>query len=354
MLALAMALCCLPAAFAAEDEITISFSFFDGAVVIPKGELKVTDGIAEKYGYQLSEKDHNGNEINGITVFDAIVAAHESYYGSSFTAETSGDYLSMTGGFITKAFGKATSALGFCVNDAVPHDDIYIDAYGGYTGYSSDTALIKSNDYVSLYTYKDSYYADYYITPDKSEISVQTNEEFTLSVKGYSVMYYGCSKDENREAMTNPMAGLSVYATKDFKLYSALGTLDENGSITLSFDKPETVYLCIMGDFEDPALGTVPVVANWCKVTITEPAPTPDPEPAPAPDPEPETDDSFYLPKNISAKLNADPDNGTITLTVNFYFADIKGNAPDKSEYISITVNISWFSRIIEFIAGVL
>ena len=101
-----------------------------------------------------------------------------------------------------------------------------------------------------------------------------------------------------------------------------------------------------MGDFEDPALGTVPVVANWCKVTITEPAP--------APDPEPETDDSFYLPKNISAKLNADPDNGTITLTVNFYFADIKGNAPDKSEYISITVNISWFSRIIEFIAGVL
>ena len=98
----------------------------------------------------------------------------------------------------------------------------------------------------------------------------------------------------------------------------------------------------------------MPVVANWCKVTITEPAPTPDPEPAPAPDPEPETDDSFYLPKNISAKLNADPDNGTITLTVNFYFADIKGNAPDKSEYISITVNISWFSRIIEFIAGVL
>ena len=67
MLALAMALCCLPAAFAAEDEITISFSFFDGTVVIPKGELKVTDGIAEKYGYQLSEKDHNGNEINGIT-----------------------------------------------------------------------------------------------------------------------------------------------------------------------------------------------------------------------------------------------------------------------------------------------
>ena len=53
--ALAMALCCLPAAFAAEDEITVSFSFYDGAIVIPKTELTVTDGTAEKYGYTLSE-----------------------------------------------------------------------------------------------------------------------------------------------------------------------------------------------------------------------------------------------------------------------------------------------------------
>lgn len=357
VLALAMALCCLPAAFATEDEITVSFSFYDGAIVIPKTELTVTDGTAEKYGYTLSENDHNGNPVNGITVFDAIVAAHEAYYGEAFTADTCGDYLAATNGFLSKAFGKQTSALGFCVNDKVPNDGIYVDAYGAYTGYAADTAVISGGDYISVYTYQDSYYADYYVTLDKTEVAAKTDEEFTLSASGLAIMYYGLSKPEVVDAMTNPMAGLTVYSTKDFKAYSSLGVLDAEGKITLSFSEPGEYWLCTSGDFDDPTLGTVPTVANWCKVTVTEPQPEPDPDPQPNPDPEPQPEpdakDAFYLPKKIKASLNANPDEGSIVLTITVNFADIKGEAPEKSEALTLSLNITWFSRIIEFIAGI-
>ena len=119
---------------------------------------------------------------------------------------------------------------------------------------------------------------------------------------------------------------------------------------SLSFSEPGEYWLCTSGDFDDPTLGTVPTVANWCKVTVTEPQPEPDPEPQP----EPDAKDAFYLPKNIKASLNANPDEGSIVLTITVDFADIKGEAPEKSEELTLSLNITWFSRIIEFIAGII
>ena len=158
-LALALALCCLPATYAYEN-ITVDFSFYNADVVIPKTEINVYDGIAEEYGYVVASVDHNGIAVDNATAFDAIVAAHKMYYGDSFTSETCTDYLSISSSFVTKAFGVNTSAFGLFVNDRVPHDGIYVDAYGGYTGYAFDTAEIESNDYISLYTYQDPYYAE--------------------------------------------------------------------------------------------------------------------------------------------------------------------------------------------------
>lgn len=340
VLALALALCCLPVAFAAENEITVDFSFYNGAVVIPKTEVTVYDGIAEEYGFTMSATDHNGVTIDGPTVFDAIVAAHKAYYGDDFTEETSGNYLSISYGFVTKAFGVKSSALGMCVNDVVPHDNVFVDAYNSYTGYSFDACVINEGDYVSIYTYQDkSYYADYYITLSDNEIKTVTGEEFTLSATGYSAMWYGCSKEDTITSQTYKLAGLDVYLTTDFKLYSKVGTLDENGEITLSFDNVGTVYLCVMGDFEDPYMGIVPTVANWCEVIIKEPE-------------EPVYEDALYIPNRLDITVEANPDEGRIVLNFIMNFSDIKTDVPDKTESISFEINVSWFSKIIEFIAG--
>lgn len=334
LLALAFALCCLPAAYAAENEITVDFSFYDGDVVIPKTEIAVTDGIAEEYGYTISATDHNGNAVNGITVFDAVVAAHKAFYGDEFTAETAGSYLAFSYGYVTKAFGIPSSAFGMCVNDASPNDGIYNENYGGYTGYAYDTAVIKDGDYVSVYTYSDSWYGDYYITLSDSEIEAEAGEAFTLSATGYSIMYYGFSTPETIASNTYAMAGLDVYSTTDFENYTKIGTLDENGAATLAFDEIGTVYLCISGEFADPDMGKMPVVANWCEVTVTEPK------------------DAIYIPESIDVSFDTETKEDAVIILFAIDYFDLKGEAPDKSECITLEINIGWFNRIIEFIKG--
>lgn len=338
-LALAMALCCLPAAFAAENEITIDFSYYDGAVVIPKSELKVYDGIAEEYGYQLRNSE-------STAVFDAIVAAHKAYYGEAFTAETANDYLVMHDGFITKAFENSSASLGFFVNDEMPNDGIFNEGFNSYTGYACDQALLAEGDYVSLFTYKDPMWSDYYMVVSESEIEVLTGEKFTVSATGYSAMWYGCYREEDRANYTYPMNGIDVYSTKDFDEYTKIGTLDENGEITLSLDEAGTVYLCMEGSFEDPYMGTIPVVANWCEVTVSEPEIEPEPEPT--------YENAFYLPNSIDLDIVADSDSGIVEISLVIGFFDVKGEAPDKTENFCVVFNAGMLIGIFEFIAGVL
>lgn len=327
-LALALALCCLPSAFAAENEITVSFSFYDGAVVIPKtDDLKVYDGIAEEYGYTLSS---NG----GITVFDAIVAAHKGYYGEAFTAETAGDYLAMSYGFMTKAFGLATSNLGFCVNDEVPNDGIFNEAYNSYTGYACDTAAITNGDYVSFYTYQSSYWADYYVTLSANEIDATAGKEFTVAATGYSVMWYGCYKEEDRAAYTYPMAGLDVYTTTDFNTYTKVGTLDEKGEITLTINEIGTTYICVMGSFEDPMMGSCPAIANWCEVTVSEP------------------EGAIYIPNSIEVEADTETADGVAALHFTIGYFDITGEGPDKTECFTIEITFAPLVCLIKFLAS--
>ncbi len=336
-LALAMALCCLPAAFAAENEITIDFSYYDGAVVVPKGMLEVYDGIAEEYGYELRGAEH-------ITVFDAIVAAHKSYYGEAFTKETAVNYLEMSYGFITKAFEAPSASLGFFVNDEMPNDGIFNEGYNSYTGYACDQAVLADGDYVSLFSYKHSMWLDYYMVMSEDEVHVLTNEEFTVSAKGYSAMWYGCYREEDRADYTYPMNGIDVYSTTDFEEYTKVGVLDENGEITLSFGETGTVYLCLSGNYEDPAMGTVPVVGNWVEVTVSQPEPAP----------EPSYDDAFYLPCGIDVDVEAESETGNVEINFIISFFDIKGESPDKTESFVIQFNAFIFIGIFEFMAGVL
>lgn len=328
-LALALALCCLPAAYAAENEITVSFSFYDGAVVIPKSDLTVYDGIAEEYGYSL-----RGAE--GITVFDAVVAAHKAYYGDEFTSQTANNYLVMSSGFITKAFANSSASLGFFVNDKMPNDGIFNEAYNSYTGYACDQAIIAGNDYISFFTYKSSYWADYYITTAKNEITAAAGEEFTVSATGYSAMWYGCYRDEDRAEYTYPMQGLDVYSTVDFITYTKIGTLDKNGETVLSFDELGTVYLCIMGNFDDPSMGKCPAVANWVKVNIVEP------------------EGAIYLPESVDISVDTESDKNAVIIHYSIGYFDITGKGPTKAECFTINITFAPLAALIRFLSNLI
>ena len=96
----------IPTVLATDNSVTVNFSVFDGSVIMPNEKITVYDGIAEEYGYELASADHNGNPVNGITIFDVVVAAHKKLYGDAFTPETANNYLVMTYSFMTKSFVK--------------------------------------------------------------------------------------------------------------------------------------------------------------------------------------------------------------------------------------------------------
>lgn len=325
----AMLLCIMPTVYAEGAGVAVDFAFYDGTVVMPKQEIIVADGIAEEYGYTLSDEDHNGKTVDGVTVFDVIVAAHKEKYGKDFTAETAENYLEMNSGFITKAFGAATSAFGFAVNGATPHDDIYVEAYAGYTGYACDTAVVDDGDYVSTFKYLSKYWDDIYPSFDKNGINIVEGNETVISISGYNIVYYGCAKQETVDKMTAPLSGIDVYSTTDFVNYELLGKTNEKGEITVCFDEEGSIMLCAYGATESKT----PVIANWCEVNV-------------------EKDRGIYLPKGLD--ITVGDENGTLSITLELHLFDIKREFADKTETLvwkflpeSIT------GKIMKFIFGV-
>ncbi len=334
---------CVSTAFAAGDGgIDVEVSFYDEKYVIFPTEINVSDGTAEEYGYTVSESDHNGNTVDYVTVLDVLTAAHKAYYGDAFTVETSGNYLAFSKGMITKLFGVATSSSGFTVNDATPNDGIYNDVYYSYTGYAADTAPVANGDKVSFFTYKDSYWSDYYTSFDFAEKTVSVGDTVDFTVTGYSIVWYGCSTLEAIAAATVPMSGLSLNMTSDFENSEAVAVLDENGKASYTFTQAGEYYFFTSGDYSDGKTST-PAISNICKVTVSEKN-----------EPEEEAEKNFYIIKKIKLDFNADSDNGKLELNIGFTLKDIMGNSADREEVVTLTLSVSWISRVIEFIQSVI
>lgn len=59
-------------------------------------------------------------------------------------------------------------------------------------------------------------WSDYYTAFDFSEKTVTVGDTVDFSVTGYSIAWYGCSKEETIAASTIPMKGLALKKTKTF------------------------------------------------------------------------------------------------------------------------------------------
>lgn len=274
ILAVLMLCCSLSVGvFAAEDSITVSFSAFDGEVLMKKQNLTVTAQTAESFGLEDDDVDHNGEAIEGATALDVLVAAHKACYGDAFTAETASKYLVVSSGQIKLAFGKNANASGFAVNNEAPHDDNYNELWGCYTGYSVTETRIENGDSMSYFFYQDTrFYSDLYawFTQDGETVtSMKTlvKTPVTLTLEGFCYGWYSCSKDEDKGIA--PLAGVDVYLVDANGNFTLLGQTDENGQISVTApDKKGTYSLCAYGETMDSYGMETPVIASWCDWTV--------------------------------------------------------------------------------------
>lgn len=330
LLCLAILACCAPIALAAEDSATVTFWFSNGDEITTAFDLTVTDGTAESFGYTVAEKDHNDAAIETVTAMDVLVAAHKAVYGDAFTKDTANDYLTVNTGFMTKAFGLSTSNLGFAVNDATLHDDTFVETYNGYTGYAIDTARVHDGDRICLYTIRDPYWSDVLPLFDKTSVETAEGEAFTLTVSGYSAVYYGCCTQETIDRNTSPLEGVKVECTQDFKTFTEVGTLDADGKLSVTLPDVGTYYLVVRGEFDDADQGELPLIASFCKVDVKEP--------------EPNTSNAKYFPVCVRPVFSfADH---TLTLGVAVKFRDLKKTAPDKTETFIFSISLRFFVEL--------
>ena len=229
------------------DTTSVSITFAaqqDGAFgLFTPQSIEVANGVAEKYGYTVS------TETTAPTVFDALVAVHEAKYGADFTEETAKEYLDISNGWITTAFGQSAGGTGFKVNSKTPADD-------NGSGYTADKAELKSGDIVEFWFYMDTdCWSDKYSTFDATEKTVKVGESFTLTLStvGYDETATPVNgADENNYITVNTVNENDGSLSE--ALYDAEGTEitpDENGEISLSFDEVGTYIVTANGFITD-------------------------------------------------------------------------------------------------------
>lgn len=225
-----------------DSGISVTFTYSNGNE-IKYGPVTIENihaGLAAEYGI--------GDASTSPTVLDAVVAAHKERYGNEFTAANASKYVDRG---LTNAFGEY-GYFGNIVN-------------GHYADYASDQT-ISDGDVVDIFKYDTtiSYYGDYYSAFYQNneisrEVTATAGEDITLEVKGFYVMY--AYDGETWEKINN----LKIGILNEKLEFNELGTTDENGEVTVSFDKKGEYILASKG-----ASGTKPIVPAWCKVTVLE------------------------------------------------------------------------------------
>ncbi len=245
-----------------QKKVNVSVSLSGDGFIIPKTQISVPVGLAEKYGYKnaspVTDKD--------VSVLDAYVRLHEIMFGEDFTPDTAKNYLDVTESGWVNLFMGDSNGPGFTVNGKFPHDDNYTE--WGYTGYLVNQSVVNDGDSVEIFYYRDSDYLDYladfsYMGQNVKTLNVNAGNEFKLELSGYYAMYYGYYDDETIESMREPLWAYVYTVNETTGERTLLGETDENGEISLSFDTPGK-YVISAGEMEDD----IPIISPWLEVNV--------------------------------------------------------------------------------------
>ena len=181
---------------------------------------ELTGGEAEKYGYT--------DKVEGVSVLDALVAAHELVYGDKFTPATAKQYLAIDPNtdWESKVFGRETGVHGFYINNDFPTNEA-----GAARPKVTDTKLLDG-DVLDYFVGSDAENQNDYYTWLEVPATMTSGEDITVTVKGVKAL-----DPDATQANAQPLEGVGLawvdMATGTVKPIEGVVT-DENGKATFT------------------------------------------------------------------------------------------------------------------------
>ena len=257
-------------------KVKVHFTFYDGKnYCFPVGRTEITavEGTAAKYGMENAKAGHlvggmdHSIKAGQVSVLDALLCAHEAVYGAAFTKDTMSSYFGGSSSFVSKIFG-VDGGIGYAVNDRLPVGP-------KYDGYAINEYALSEGDDVYFFIYASPYWGDYLSYFDKKQLTVNAGEEVTLTLSGYMAMeQMGTPGKDTRPITTmENIEGAEIDLLDEnagkLEFGDYLGETDENGKVTLKFDKAGTYYVSAIGESST----TFPITGPWCEITVNEAKP---------------------------------------------------------------------------------
>lgn len=249
-------------------------------LIAPQFNVEVSSDEAENFGYKDKVTD-------GVSALDVLVKAHEFIFGEDFTKNSSADYLEVSSsGFVTKLFATTTTAIGFTLNGAYPHDGTAASS-GGYNGTTVTTQAVVDNDDLEFFTYQDENHSDnlaWFCQNGVFTDTVTAKPSAAVDVVLKSTSYKGGYMFRDAEAMHG--AGSAVVGAQLAWVNTATGEItdiehavtDADGKVTLTMPADEgTSYLTAYMPASDIKDGKSPLIMSLTKVVADKNAPEADP-----------------------------------------------------------------------------
>ncbi len=183
-------------------------------------ELEVASNTAEKYGFT--------DKVEGVSVLDALVAAHELVYGDKFTPATAKQYLAIDPNtdWESKVFGRETGFHGFYINNDFPTNEA-----GAARPKVTDTKLLDG-DVLDYFVGSDTENQNDYYTWLEVPATMTSGEDITVTVKGVKAL-----DPDATQANAQPLEGVGLawvdMTTGTVKPIEGVVT-DENGKATFT------------------------------------------------------------------------------------------------------------------------
>ena len=183
-------------------------------------ELEVASNTAEKYGFT--------DKVEGVSVLDALVAAHELVYGDKFTPATAKQYLAIDPNtdWESKVFGRETGFHGFYINNDFPTNEA-----GAGQPKVTDTKLLDG-DVLDYFVGSDTENQNDYYTWLEVPATMTSGEDITVTVKGVKAL-----DPDATQANAQPLEGVGLawvdMTTGTIKPIDGVVT-DENGKATFT------------------------------------------------------------------------------------------------------------------------
>ena len=284
LLVLVMVFSMLPTLALADTGVNVYFSFYDGQnydFPVTRQKITVNVGTAAKYGLEnagegttVGTADHSVKD-GEVSALDALLAAHETIYGESFSPDTMSTYFGGSSSFVTKIFERSGN-ISFAVNDRLPVGELS-------DGYAINEYVLNDGDDLEFFIYSDaSMWSDYLTWFDQKEVTLITGQPLTLTLNGYMAMesMYGTPGQPTPvPSSLDPVEGAEITllvtdpATNTTVFGDCLGgnenpvVTDANGQFTYTFTESGTYFLGADAEI----MGSFPIVSPYCKVTVVNP-----------------------------------------------------------------------------------